>query len=47
MNNSTSKGKLPLDIIIDKLWNEEPRRKCIEIVPSKSDALISGKKKRW
>ena len=38
--------KLTLDMVIDKLWNEEPRRKCIEVVPPESDALISEKRNK-
>lgn len=33
MNNSLPNRKLTLDIVTNKLWNEESRRKSIEVVP--------------
>ncbi|KAH9784249.1 retrovirus-related pol polyprotein from transposon RE1 [Citrus sinensis] len=47
VNNSVSNGKLTLNMVTDRLQNEESRRKSVEAVPSKSDALISEKKERW
>ena len=43
VNNLTPNGKLTLDIITDRLQNEESRRKNVEAIPSESDALISEK----
>ena len=43
MNNSTPNGKLTLDIVIDRLCNEEFKRKSVEAIPFESNALVSEK----
>lgn len=34
-------------MVTDRLWNEECRRKSVEVVPSDSNALVSEKQERW
>ena len=46
VNNSAPNEKLTLDIVIDRLQNEESMRNSVETVPSESDALVSEKQKR-
>ena len=46
LNNSALIMKLTLDMVKDKLWNEESRRKNVETVPSESDAPVLEKQKR-
>ena len=46
VNNSASNGKLTLDMVINRLRNEESIRKSVEAVPSKSDELVSEKQER-
>ena len=41
VNNSTPNEKLTLEIVTDRLRNEESRRKSVEAVFSESDALVS------
>lgn len=43
LNNSVPNEKLTLDMVTDGLHNEESRRNGVEIVSSKSNALISKK----
>ena len=47
VNNSAPNGKLTLNMVTDRLQNEESRRKSVEAIPSKLDALISEKQERW
>ena len=46
LNNSVPNEKLTLDMVTDGLHNEEFRRNGVEIVSSKSNALISKKQER-
>ena len=43
VNNLAPNKKLTLDMVTNRLQNEESRRKNVEIVPSKLDALVSEK----
>ena len=40
MNNSVPNRKLTLDMVIDKLRNEESRRENVEVVSYESNALV-------
>ncbi|KAL9419480.1 hypothetical protein AB3S75_037275 [Citrus x aurantiifolia] len=43
MNNSVTNRKLTLDMVIDRLRNEESRQENVEVVSYESDALVSKK----
>ena len=43
VNNLASNEKLTLDMVTDRLRNEEFRRNSVEIVPSESEAFVSKK----
>ena len=46
VNNSALNSKLTLDMVTDRLRNEESRRKNAEVVPSESTALVSENQER-
>ena len=46
VNISTPNEKITLDMVTDRLGNEESRRKSVKTVPSESDALVSDKQER-
>ena len=46
VNNSGPYQKLTLDMVTNRAWNEEFRRKCVEAIPFKLGELISEKQKR-
>ena len=46
VNNLAPNEKLTLDIVTDRLCNEESRRKSVETVPSESDTLVL-QKQEW
>ena len=47
VNNSASNGKLTLDMVTDRLRNEESKSKGVEAVPFELDALVSEKQEKW
>ena len=44
MNNSALNGKLNFDMVINRLRDEQSRRKSIEATPSELNELVLGKK---
>ena len=46
VNNSEPNGKLTLDMVTNRLRNEQSRRKSVEVVPSESNAIVSEKQER-
>ena len=46
VNNSAPNEKLTLDMVTDRLQNEESKRKNVEAVSSELDAFVSEKQER-